>query len=153
MKRGRCARFRVLHQSPENDMTAITAATDRSSFLRRVVLVDAATCVAMGLLLSLAANMLAPLLELPIRLLEYAGLSLLPIAAFIAWVATRSHLSRLGVWVVIAGNVAWVAGSALLLVSGWVSPNLLGSGFIAAQAATVVLLAGLEYVGLSRASR
>ena len=134
-------------------MTAIAAAIDRSSFLRRVVLVDAATCVAMGLLLSLAANMLAPLLELPIRLLEYAGLSLLPIAAFIAWVATRSHLSRLGVWVVIAGNVAWVAGSALLLVSDWVSPNLLGSGFIAAQAATVVLLAGLEYVGLSRASR
>jgi len=134
-------------------MTAITAATDRSSFLRRVVLVDAATCVAMGLLLSLAANMLAPLLELPIRLLEYAGLSLLPIAAFIAWVATRSNLSRLGVRVVIAGNAAWVAGSALLLVSGWVSPNLLGSGFIAAQAATVVLLAGLEYVGLSRASR
>ena len=130
-------------------MTAITAATDRSSFLRRVVLVDAATCVAMGLLLSLAANML----ELPIRLLEYAGLSLLPIAAFIAWVATRSNLSRLGVRVVIAGNAAWVAGSALLLVSGWVSPNLLGSGFIAAQAATVVLLAGLEYVGLSRASR
>ena len=134
-------------------MTAITAATDRSSFLRRVVLVDAATCVAMGLLLSLAANMLAPLLELPIRLLEYAGLSLLPIAAFIAWVATRSNLSRLGVRVVIAGNAAWVAGSALLFVSGWVSPNLLGSGFIAAQAATVVLLAGLEYVGLSRASR
>jgi len=107
----------------------------------------------MGLLLSLAANMLAPLLELPIRLLEYAGLSLLPIAAFIAWVATRSNLSRLGVRVVIAGNAAWVAGSALLFVSGWVSPNLLGSGFIAAQAATVVLLAGLEYVGLSRASR
>ena len=134
-------------------MTAIAATIDRSSFLRRVVLVDAATCVAMGLLLSLAANMLAPLLELPVLLLEYAGLSLLPIAAFIAWVATRSNLSRLGVWVVIAGNAAWVAGSALLLVSGWVSPNLLGSGFVAAQAATVVVLSGLEYVGLSKAWR
>ncbi|HKC45074.1 MAG TPA: hypothetical protein VKC64_14690 [Burkholderiales bacterium] len=131
-------------------MTAIAATIDRSSFLRRVVLVDAATCVAMGLLLSLAANMLAPLLELPVLLLEYAGLSLLPIAAFMAWVATRGNLPRLGVWVIIAGNAAWVAGSALLVVSDWASPNLLGYGFVVAQAATVALLAGLEYVGLSK---
>ena len=134
-------------------MTAIAAAIDRSSFLRRVVLVDAATCVAMGLLLSLAANMLAPLLELPVLLLEYAGLSLLPIAAFMAWVATRSDLPRLGVWMVIAGNAAWVAGSILLLVGDWVSPNMLGYGFVVAQATTVVLLAALEYAGLSKAWR
>src|SRR5215475_9341801 len=118
-----------LHQPVENDMTAIAAAIDRSSFLRRVILVDAATCVAMGLLLSLAAKVLAPLLELPVLLLEYAGLSLLPIAAFMAWVATRSNLSQLGVWVVIGGNVVWVVGSALLLIGGGVSPNLLGYGF------------------------
>jgi hypothetical protein len=131
-------------------MTAITAAIDGSTFVRRVILVDAVTCVAMGLLLSLAANMLAPLLELPVLLLEYAGLSLLPIAAFMAWVATRSNLSRLSVWLVIAGNAVWVAGSALVLVSDWVSPNPLGQGFVIAQAATVVLLAGLEYMGLSK---
>lgn len=132
-------------------MTAITASIDHSTFLRRVLLVDAATCVAMGSLLSLGSGALSPLLELPSLLLQYTGLSLLPIAAFMAWIATRTTLSRPGVWTVIAGNALWVAGSAVLLISGWVSPNLLGGTFVIAQAITVVLLAELEYVGLRKA--
>jgi hypothetical protein len=135
----------------EDHMTAITASIGRSTFLRRVLFVDAATCVAMGLLLLLATGVLAPLLALPGMLLQYAGLSLLPIAALMAWVATRSNLSRVGVWIVIAGNALWVAGSAFLLVGGWVSPSLLGYVFVVAQALTVVLLAEMEYVGLRKA--
>jgi hypothetical protein len=64
----------------------------------------------------------------------------------------RRNLSRLGVWLVIAGNVAWVAGSAALLIAGGVSPNLLGYVFVVAQALAVVLLAELEYAGLRKAS-
>jgi len=131
-------------------MTAITASIDRSTFVRRVLLVDAATCVAMGLLLSLASDMLSPLLELPSALLQYAGLSLFPIAAFMAWVAMGPNLSRLGVGLVIAGNALWVVASIVLLVSDWVDPSLLGYVFVIAQAATVVLLAELEYVGLRK---
>src|SRR5262245_66621547 len=131
-------------------MTAITASIDRSTFVRRVLLVDAATCVAMGLLLSLASDMLSPLLELPSALLQYAGLSLFPIAAFMAWVAMGPNLSRLGVGLVIAGNALWVVASIVLLVSDWVDPNLLGYVFFIAQAAAVVLLAELEYVGLRK---
>jgi hypothetical protein len=142
----------IFHRPLEDYMTAITASIDRSTFLRRVLFVDAATCVAMGLLLLLAAGVLASLLSLPSMLLQYAGLSLLPIAAFMAWVATRSGLSRVAVWVIIAGNALWVVGSVvLLLVGGWVSPSLLGYVFVIAQAVTVVLLAEMEYVGLRKA--
>ncbi len=95
--------------------------------------------------------MLSPLLGLPGTLLEYAGLSLFPIAVFMAWVAARTTLSRPGVWIVIAGNALWVAGSIALLISGAVSPTLLGHVFVIAQAVTVVLLAELEYIGLRKA--
>ena len=131
-------------------MAAITASIDRSAFLRRVLVVDAATCVAMGLLLSLGSDLLSPLLGLPRLLLQYSGLSLFPIAAFIAWVATQANLSRLGAWIVIAGNALWVVGSVILLISDWVFPTLLGHAFVIAQALAVMLLAELEYTGLRR---
>jgi hypothetical protein len=43
-------------------MTTLTAVLDRSVFLRRVLLVDAATGVATGLLMTLDSGPLAPLL-------------------------------------------------------------------------------------------
>lgn len=131
-------------------MTAIPASIDKHGFLRRVLGVDAASCVAMGLLLCLGSDLLAELLALPRMLLEYAGLSLFPIAGFIAWVATPSHLSRSSVWIVIIGNLLWVLGSVLLLITDLVSPNLIGYVFIIAQAVTVAVLAELEYIGLRR---
>jgi hypothetical protein len=154
MNRGTCSRLLVLVlvfiNQLEDDMAAITASIDRSAFLRRVLVVDAATCVAMGLLLSLGSDLLSPLLGLPRLLLQYSGLSLFPIAAFMAWVATQANLSRLGAWIVIAGNALWVVGSVILLISDWVFPTSLGHAFVIAQALAVMLLAELEYTGLRR---
>jgi hypothetical protein len=124
----------------------------RPRFLRTVLLVDAATCVATGLLMTAGSAALAPLTQLPADLLFYAGLSLFPVAAFIAFVATRKELPPAGVWLVIAGNAAWVAGSLWLLLGGTLSPSLIGYAFLAAQAAAVAVLAELEYVGLRRLS-
>jgi hypothetical protein len=104
-----------------------------TSFLRRVLLADALTCVATGLLLLLGARFLEPLLGLPVALLQNTGLVLLPIAGFIAHVGTRVEISRRLVWVVIAGNVLWVMDSAALLMSGWILPTTLGQAFIVAQ--------------------
>jgi hypothetical protein len=120
-------------------------------FLRRVLLIDAGTCVAMGALLLAAAFALASMLALPEPLLRYAGVSLLPIAAFMTWVATRSSLPRWGVWLVVAGNILWVVASISLLFGAWVSPNALGYIFVIVQAACVALLAALEYAGLRSA--
>ena len=125
--------------------------TSRNSYpLRTLLLVDAATCVVMGAVLISGSALIATLTAIPSALLLYAGFVLFPIAAFMAAVASQAW--RAGVWLVIAGNVMWVAGSLWLMVGGWIAPNVLGYAFIAAQALAVALLAALEHVALRRAS-
>ena len=97
-----------------------------STFLRRVLLVDAATCLATGLLLMLGAALLEGILGLPAQLSRYAGLSLLPFAAFLVYLARRARLSPPMVWAVIVANAVWTIVSVLLLLSGWVEAQTLG---------------------------
>jgi hypothetical protein len=120
--------------------------------LRSLLLLDAATCAAMGLALDFGARPLAALTDLPEPLLLYAGLSLLPIAGFMALVALRPALQPAGGWLVVAGNAAWVLASLLLLLAGWVSPNGLGIAFVLVQALAVALLALLELAALRHAN-
>lgn len=119
-------------------------------FLRQVLLADAAASGATGLLMTIGAAPLEGLLGLPAALLRYAGLSLLPFAALLAFAGTRSSLPRPAVWAVIVVNALWVADSILLLLGGWVSPTALGTAFVIAQALAVALLAELEYMGLRK---
>src|SRR5262245_65894137 len=123
-----------------------------SEFLRRVLFADAATCVAAGLLMTFGASMLEPWLGIPPGLMRGAGASLLPIAAFIAFVATRETPPRILVWAVIAGYAAWALDSIALLFTGWIAPTGLGIAFVVAQAVAVALFAQLEYVGLRRSA-
>lgn len=117
----------------------------RSLFSQKnLLLIDAFTCLVMGILLTLGATWLGELFHLPVALLFYAGLVLFPIAFFMIFVATRGFIPPVGIQFVIVGNVGWVAGSAVLLVSGWVSPNVIGTVFIVVQAAAVAILAYLE---------
>jgi hypothetical protein len=120
------------------------------SFLRTVLRIDAATCVAAGLLMSVGSGMIASLTQISSGLLISAGLSLFPIAAFIAFVALRSPLWFVGVWLVIAGNIGWVLASLWLLTGGAINANALGSAFVLIQAVVVAVLAYFEYAGLDR---
>jgi hypothetical protein len=120
--------------------------------LRKLLMLDAATCAAMGVLLLAGASFLARLMGIPAGVLFYAGLALLPIAAFMAIVARRAAISAAGVWSIVAGNVLWVAGSLWLAFGGWADPNTLGLAFILLQAAAVAALAVFEYLALQRAS-
>ena len=123
-----------------------------STFLRRVLFADAATCVATGLLLMLGSGVLEQFLGLPAGLLRYAGVSLLPFAALLVYLAARENLSPPVVWAVIVLNALWTADSFLLLLTGWVAPTELGYAFVVAQALGVAVFAGLEYFGLRRAT-
>lgn len=121
-----------------------------TSFLRRVLALDALSCAVMGLALTPFAAVLAPMLGLPERLVGGAGMLLLPLAAFIGWLASRPVPPRLLVLVVIFGNVAWSVESAIVLAQHAGQVTALGGAFVAAQAAAVLGFAGLEYVGLRR---
>jgi len=120
------------------------------SFLRIVLRIDAATCVATGFLMSVGSGVVASLTQISSGLLISAGLSLFPIAAFIAFVALRSPLWYVGVWLVIVGNIGWVLASLLLLAGGAINANAFGSAFVLIQAVAVAVLAYFEYAGLDR---
>ncbi|MDI6029380.1 hypothetical protein QBK99_24800 [Corticibacterium sp. UT-5YL-CI-8] len=120
--------------------------------INKILAFDALTCALMGIVLALSATVLAPLLALPHDLLFYAGCLLFPIAIFMAVMARQGQPWAVGVWLVIAGNAAWVLASvAVLLLT---APNMLGGGFLVAQALVVALLALAEFkaVGQKTAS-
>jgi hypothetical protein len=121
-----------------------------SKFLRGVLLADAATCIGTGLLAVMATNFLSQYLGLPADLLKYAGISLLPFAAFLIYLATLETISPSAVWLVIVLNALWTVDSILLLLAGWASPTLVGSGFVLFQAVGVAAFAALEYMGLRK---
>jgi hypothetical protein len=123
-----------------------------SDFLRRVLLADAVSSGAMGLLLALLAGPLARWFGLPSDMLREVGIFLLGFAGFVALLGLRRASPRLLVWLVIVGNALWALDSVLLLVSGWVAPTALGGAFVVAQALVVALLAELEYTGLRRSA-
>jgi hypothetical protein len=121
-----------------------------STFLSRALLADALFSGVAAVALTLGAGMLAPLLNLPEALLRETGLFLIAYAALVGWLGTRTSVMKALVWFVIVGNAAWTLGSIALLFSGAVSPNLLGQGFIVAQAIATGVFAELQYVGLRK---
>ncbi|BBK41437.1 hypothetical protein STVA_14570 [Allostella vacuolata] len=114
---------------------------------------DAAASGACGLLMALAADPLSGLLGLPVTLLRYAGLALLPYALFLAWLARRPVPPRGLVWAVIAANVLWAADCILVLAAGAFTPTGLGVAFVLVQAVTALAFAELQLIGLRRAGR
>ena len=119
-------------------------------FLKRVLLLDAASCLGMAALLVPGASALAPLLGLDRTLLIGAGAMLAPLGLFILWIATRQKLYLWLVSLVILGNLLWTVESLLLLriAAGVTTIGLL---FVSGQAAIVAMLALLEGIGLRRA--
>lgn len=124
--------------------------TIRSDRLRNVLFIDAATCTACGLSMVLAARPFGQLANLPPELLLGAGLSLFPIAGFIAWVGAKAVHSAAALTAVIGGNLAWAAASFWLLLGNAIAPNAIGQAFIVAQAAVVLALTACEVRGALR---
>lgn len=117
--------------------------------LRRLLLLDAGTCVATGALLTVGAGPLAALLRMPAGLLVEAGIFLFVFALFVFW-AARQAGRAVPAEIVIALNIAWVVASLALIAGPWIEPSALGVAFIAAQAAAVALLAGCQLLAFRR---
>ena len=130
----------------------MTTLVQPSSFLRRVLLADAAFSVAGGVLMAFGAAVLAGPTGIPTSLLLMAGLALFPYAAYVAWLATRRAVPRAAVWVPIVLNVVWAADCAFVLFGGRYAPTRLGELFVGAQIIAVLAFAELQFIGLRRAS-
>ena len=118
-------------------------------FLKRVLLLDAASCLGMGILLAAGAGPLAPLLGLGSSLLLGAGAVLVPIGLFILWAGARRTLLPAAVYLIVAGNLLWVIES-VLVVRGTEAITSLGTAFVLVQAAAVAGLCALEWLGIRR---
>lgn len=114
--------------------------------LTTILLLDAATCLLMGLLLATASSFVCSITALPQPLLFCAGLLLLPIGLFMAATAIWWLGSAAAVWLIIVGNAGWVIASLGLLMI--VTANGLGVVFVLAQALVVAMLAWVEYRAL-----
>ncbi len=121
-----------------------------SSLLRLALIADAAASGATALLMLAGAGLIAGLLGLPVGLLRYAGLILVPFVVFVAYVGTRPEIPRGAAGAIVVVNFAWVAASVALLVSGAVTPTMLGYAFVLVQALAVGVLAELQWIGLRR---
>ena len=80
--------------------------------------------------------------------LELLGLGVIAFGALCAWVASRPTLPQAWARLIFAADLAWVAGSALvLIVPAWTTAGIAG---IVVIAVIVADLAILEYLGLRR---
>jgi len=113
--------------------------------LKSLLVADALTCTAMGAAVLVASAPISALTQIPQTLLHWAGLSLLPIAAFMAITAAFGPASRWAVGLIIIGNVLWVTASLLLPIGGYISPNTIGWVFLIGQAVIVAIVAKLEF--------
>lgn len=105
-----------------------------------------------GLLLAFAAAALTGPLGLPVGLLRWSGIILIPFAVFVALLRAQERVQRPLVFAVVACNVLWALDSVLILFIGWIEPTLLGEVFVLGQAVVVAVLAELEFVGLRRST-
>ena len=80
---------------------------------------------------------------------ELFGLGVVAFGAICAWAASRETLPRSWAQLIFAADIAWVVGSALVLMlpAAWTTAGIAG---IAVVALIVADLAVLEYLGLRR---
>jgi hypothetical protein len=123
---------------------------NRDRLLRTALTADAAACGVMGAGLALAAAALDGVLGIPTGWLVALGVVLIGIAAGLAGLATRRVIPAGAGWAVIAGNLVWVAASVVTVVAGFWPLTVAGTVVVLAQAAAVLALVDLEYLGLRR---
>ena len=117
-----------------------------STFLRTVLKLDAASCLAMAAIVIPLSDMLSQPLGIEAAALGGAAAAL-PIGLFILWLGTRREAPAALVVLVIAGNIAWAVAS--FAAAGSVPAiTFLGQAAVGGQGLAVLVLAIAEWAGL-----
>jgi hypothetical protein len=128
----------------------LTALRSEASLLKRALLANAVFSAIGGLLILFGDRQIARLLTEVEQSLWVIGAMLLGFSASLLWYSTRPAISSAWVTSVILADVAWVAGTVVLLL-GW--HELLtapGAWILAIVGALVLLFADLQWFGLRR---
>ena len=136
----------------------MNASADR--LLRRTLWGNAAFSVVSGGVLAVfavpfarvAADAPVSVMGLDLAILfELLGLGVVAFGALCAWIASRPELPQAWARVIFAADIAWVAGSALVLAlpASWTTAGFAGIVVVAVIVADFVIL---EYLGLRKIS-
>ena len=151
--------MRLVARPTKEDVMSATSVSLRPSdkLLRRTLWGNAVFSIASGAILAIfagpfagaAAHAPVTLLGLDLVIvLELLGVGVIAFGALCAWVASRPALPQAWARVIFAADLAWVAGSALvLLVPSWTTAGIAGIGVVALIVADLAIL---EYLGLRR---
>jgi hypothetical protein len=114
-----------------------------------VYFADALGSLAMGAGLLAAANQLTDLAAwaMPSTFLSIIGFLLLPWAAFNLWIARSARPARMAVAANIVGDIAWVAGTALLVAVHATGISGLGMVLLVGQGIAVGGVLALKLLG------
>ena len=118
-----------------------------SNFLRTVLKLDAASCLAMAAIVIPMAGMLQEPLGIESGALSAAAATLIPIGLFVLWLGTRREAPAVLVAIVILGNIGWAIAS--FAAAGSIPAiTFLGQTVVAGQGLAVLALAIAEWAGL-----
>ena len=123
---------------------------NRDRLLRLALTADAAACGVMGVGLAAASAALDGVLGIPTGWLVALGVVLIGIATGLGWLARRPVIPAGAGWVVVAGNLVWVAASVVTVLAGFWPLTVAGTVVVLVQAAAVLALVDLEFMGLRR---
>ena len=136
-----------------NNTQSLQEGTNNSNLLRKALQGNALFSGLSGLASFFAAQWLAQFTGIHEPLVFVVlGVILIVFAVDLAWLASRESPDRRLVWVVILLDVAWVAGSAAILMTDLVPLTVSGRWAIALLAEVVAVFALLQYIGLRRLS-
>ena len=136
-----------------NHTQSIKETSQESNLLRYALRGNALFSAASGIVALVAAQSLAAFIGIQESLVFVVlGVVLLLFAIDLIWIASRKTIDRRVTWAVIVLDVAWVAGSAIILLFDLVPLTVAGSWTIALLAEAVAVFAVLQYVGLRRSS-
>ncbi len=127
---------------------------DCSRLLRLALGGNAAFSTLSAVIFLAAAQPIASFLGfLPGKQVVFLGIQLGVFAAWLAWLSTRPAIPRWQVWLIIALDALWVAGSFPLLLASPPGLTVGGKWAIALVADVVGLFAILQFVGLRQLTR
>ena len=130
----------------------MTTTQDKAQLLRRALRANGTFSIMSGIAFILAARPIANLIgiDYPV-VIAGIGLSLAFFAVALFFNAARSEVSRIEAALAVAGDLAWVAGSGVVIALGILTTS--GNWAVALIADIVLLFAIFQFVGLRRLTR
>ena len=130
----------------------MTTTQDKAQLLRRALRANGIFSITSGIAFILAARPIANLIGIDYpMLIAGIGVSLAFFSVALFYNAARSEVSRIEAGLAVAGDLAWVAGSGIVIALGILTTS--GNWAVALIADIVLLFAIFQFIGLRRLTR